>query len=138
MSVKQCEIAQGVSALLKANETVSLELRSIRRRLAEEIANGIPCSSSAVCLFKDELDMEFWRDVAMIIAKRQTGTAIILMPKQDGSFSYVACSETLNLKNTVPALNQTLHGRGGGKEGMIQGSLMATREEIEDYIKNNF
>ena len=39
-----------------------------------------------------------------------------------------------DVKELVGAVNAALHGRGGGKKGFAQGSVQATRQEIEDYF----
>ena len=39
-----------------------------------------------------------------------------------------------DVKELVGALNAALHGRGGGKKGFAQGSVQATRQEIESYF----
>ena len=43
-------------------------------------------------------------------------------------------SETTDLRAAAKGINAVLFGRGGGAPGMIQGSLHASREQIEEYF----
>ena len=138
MSAKQNEIDLGVMRLLKQNEELNAEIRSWKRHLAEEIVASIPTVSTCFFRFETAHSMDFWRDVAMLLAKRDTATAFFLMPKDESSYAYVACSEKINLKEYVSALNQRLNGRGGGKEGMIQGSFSASEHDIKECLAEIF
>lgn len=39
-----------------------------------------------------------------------------------------------DLRTWVKSLNQALNGRGGGKPDFVQGSLRASRADIEAYL----
>jgi len=43
------------------------------------------------------------------------------------------CSRSDDLRLLGKALNQALQGRGGGKPGFFQGSVNATRQQIEAF-----
>ena len=43
-------------------------------------------------------------------------------------------AETVDLRAAARSINAALSGRGGGASGMIQGSLLASREQIEEYF----
>jgi len=43
-------------------------------------------------------------------------------------------SETVDLRAAARSINAALSGRGGGASCMIQGSLLASREQIEEYF----
>ena len=53
---------------------------------------------------------------------------------EDGGYRYVMASETVDLRAAARSINAALSGRGGGASGMIQGSLFASREQIEEYF----
>ena len=43
-------------------------------------------------------------------------------------------SESVDLRAASRDINSALEGRGGGAPGMIQGSVRASRKEIEEYF----
>ena len=53
---------------------------------------------------------------------------------EDGGFRYVMASDAVDLRAAARSINAALSGRGGGAPGMIQGSLLASREQIEEYF----
>ena len=53
---------------------------------------------------------------------------------EDGGYRYVMASESVDLRAAAKKINAALIGRGGGAPGMIQGSLRASREQIEEYF----
>ena len=64
---------------------------------------------------------------------RCTGVCAALCA-EDGGYRYVMASETVDLRAAARSINAALSGRGGGASGMIQGSLFASREQIEEYF----
>ena len=42
-----------------------------------------------------------------------------------------------DLRELTKALNAALHGRGGGKPFFVQGSVQASRREIEAFFKGS-
>ena len=47
-------------------------------------------------------------------------------------------SKERNLRELVKTLNETLSGRGGGSEQMIQGTFFSSMTEIEDTLRKMF
>jgi alanyl-tRNA synthetase len=47
---------------------------------------------------------------------------------------YVMASKEVDLRGAVKAMNGALRGRGGGSAAMVQGSVTASRREIETYF----
>ncbi len=136
MSVKQGEIAEGVKNLLKANENLAASLRSAMSYIARKTAEALPSFERTLCLFETEFDMNFWREVAAIATEGRDGLIAVFMPKDEGVFAYTAISRDYDLKALSVSLNKILSGKGGGKDGMIQGSVTATKETIEQFFND--
>ena len=52
----------------------------------------------------------------------------------DGAYQYALASKTGDLRELVRRLNAACHGRGGGKAGFVQGSVAASRSELEAFF----
>ena len=50
------------------------------------------------------------------------------------NWRYVLASGDTDLRALGKDFNAALHGRGGGSSAMIQGSVQAARQAIEDYL----
>ncbi len=134
MSVKQEEISEGVQKLLKANENLAFELKRTMSYWAAKTAETLPPFDKALCLFQTEFDMNFWREVLAVAAKEKDGLFAVFMPKAERVFAYTVLSRNENLKEFATDMNQALQGRGGGKDGMIQGSVSASEKEIKQFF----
>lgn len=64
----------------------------------------------------------------------KVGGILVCLGGEDGDFKYVISSRTENLRLRAGEINSALSGRGGGREGMIQGSFGATLSEIEKFF----
>ena len=136
MSVKQGEISDGVQNLLKANEALHSELRSVMTYLAKKTAASLPKDERVLCLFETDFDMGFWREVAAFATEGRDGLVAVFMPKSEGVFAFTVISRNFDLNALSASIRKTLSGKGGGKDGMIQGSVSALREDIEAFFKS--
>ncbi len=135
MSVKQNQISEGVEKILHANDSLAFQLRSTMSYWAERTAESLPSFKRALCLFRTEFDMNFWRETLATASQEKDGIFAVFMPKDNDVFAYTLLSRDENLKDIAISMNTALNGKGGGKNGMIQGSVAATRAEIEHFFK---
>ena len=71
------------------------------------------------------------------MAKECGGLAAVFAGEDGGKYSYALVrSDGGDIAPLVKSLNAVLHGRGGGRNGFAQGSVEATRQEIEAFWKN--
>ncbi|MPM59025.1 hypothetical protein SDC9_105862 [bioreactor metagenome] len=54
----------------------------------------------------------------------------------DGEYRYAVSLKGGNLRDFTQKMNAALHGRGGGKPDFVQGSVAATRREIEHFFES--
>ena len=60
---------------------------------------------------------------------------MIISPKDKESVNYVMGSADLNMRDVGKLLNEELHGRGGGRPEMVQGSFQAEAEAVEQAFR---
>lgn len=103
-----------------------------RRYVEARLAALTPCEGNRL-FFEDGLSPAALRTLAEGGKTRCTGVCAALCA-EDGGYRYVMASETTDLRAAAKSINAALSGRGGGAPGMIQGSLLASREQIEEYF----
>lgn len=103
-----------------------------RRYVEARLAALTPCEGNRL-FFEDGLSPAALRTLAEGGKTRCTGVCAALCA-EDGGYRYVMASETTDLRAAAKSINAALSGRGGGAPGMIQGSLFASREQIEEYF----
>jgi alanyl-tRNA synthetase len=67
-------------------------------------------------------------------AARCEGVCFVFTPAQDGTLRYVCAGRQIALRSVSKQLNASFSGRGGGSDVMIQGSLVATDEQIYSFL----
>lgn len=103
-----------------------------RRYVEARLAALTPCEGNRL-LFEDGLSPAALRSLAEGGRARCAGICAAFAA-ENGGFRYVMASETVDLRAAAKDINAALSGRGGGAPGMIQGSLHASREQIEEYF----
>lgn len=83
--------------------------------------------------FEADLQPGQVRELADVIAEKAE-TAIVYSGSDEGGYNLCIISKTADTRELGKAVNQALNGRGGGKPGAFQGSIKATREQIEDFF----
>ena len=65
-----------------------------------------------------------------------TGICGVFIGNEEEGYRYVLGSKEQNINAIAKEMNQAFNGRGGGKPPMVQGSLKAAKENIEEFLKN--
>ena len=87
-----------------------------------------------VLLMEPPMGGDSVRRLADAVARRVSGLAAVFAG-EDGRYAYALLrADGQDISSTVKAMNAALHGRGGGRNGFAQGSVEATREEIEAFF----
>ena len=134
LSAKQDEVEQAVSRLCGALEGAKRDAAALRRALAEQIANGLAATNGKCCVFAPLLDTDAMRALANLAVKK-CGVFAVFSGDDTRGYTYVAASETTDMRSFAKEMNATLAGRGGGSTQMVCGSVGARRHAIEEYFK---
>lgn len=66
---------------------------------------------------------------------RTNGISGCFVGDDQNGYRYVLGSEVLDVRLISGQINRDLKGKGGGKPGMVQGSVNGTKEQILEAIK---
>jgi alanyl-tRNA synthetase len=115
--------------------TTRAALSASRRELGEvKLATATPDAEGNLLFFEAELDANIQRGMADRGADRVTDGICGVFCATDGGYRYVCVSRSKPLRAIGKELNAQLSGRGGGSDAMIQGTLGATKEQIEAFF----
>jgi len=126
---------EAVERLLEEKAAAASRVRTLTDRLAERIAEGAAATEGDLLFFEDALDAEGMRTLVNAARRKCGGIAACFAREGDG-YRYVMGSEREDTRTAAKDVNAALGGRGGGRPEMVQGSLAAAREAIEDYFRN--
>ena len=87
-----------------------------------------------VVIFFEGLASDSVRRACDAVQQTCGGTACVFSGNDEEGYKYALGCPDGDLRGLVKELNAALSGRGGGKPGFVQGSVKATRKEIEAFI----
>jgi alanyl-tRNA synthetase len=131
------KIMETGEAARKMNERLAAaEYRctALERQIFDTIAAGY-AGKGDVLHVEEGLTPLAVRELADRIAAVCGGTAAVF-GGLDGNYNVCLVNKGGDVKVLGAAMNQALNGRGGGKPGIFQGSVKATRLEIETFFDN--
>lgn len=123
-------------AAQKMNETLAAEkfrASGLERQLYAHIADAF-AGSGDVLYFADQFSPAAVRDLADRIAEVCGGTAAVFSGSDEAGYSLCMVNKTADISALGKEMNSALNGRGGGKPGFFQGSVKATKIEIENFF----
>ncbi len=134
LSAKVDFVDEEVENLLVKNGELKQEINSLKKKILELKAENIEITDENFCVFLDECDTNLMRYFANLIKDNVKGITAIFSPDPKGGYSYLLTSKNINLTKISKQINESLNGRGGGKDEM-QGKFLASKEEITKYFK---
>jgi alanyl-tRNA synthetase len=129
------KILETGAAAKKFNELLNQEkyrATGLQRKLFAAIAAGYAGKAQAVH-FEEGLNPGSVRELADAIAEKAQ-TAIVYSGTDDAGYSICIISKTADTRELGKAVNARLNGRGGGKPGAFQGSIQASKAQIEAFF----
>ena len=130
LSAKQPEVSLSV---VKLNEQLSAEkaaAAALKRRLIAEKAAGFAPDTDKTAVFENGLDIKELQLLADALCVRAGGIRGAFSGA-DGAFSFAICGEETALGDFFAKFKAAFNTRGGGRNGIRQGTVCADRAEIE-------
>ena len=87
-----------------------------------------------VVLFEDDLSPDALRRLCDAVLGECRGRCACFSGSDEAGYKYAMGERNGDLRTWVKSLNRALNGRGGGKPDFVQGSLRASRADIEAYL----
>jgi alanyl-tRNA synthetase len=126
------EAAQRMNELLAAEKYRAAQLE--KRLLCKIAESYVNCGD--VLHFEDGLSSASLRELAEAISRVCGGRAAVFSGTE-GNYGYCLAQPGGDLRAFGKDMNAVLNGRGGGKPEFQQGSVKATRQEIEAFFSDN-
>ena len=126
------------AAAQRMNEALAAEkLRSagLERRIFDTVAEAHR-NAGDVVIFEEGLASAAVRELADRVADTCGGVAAVFSGSDEEGYSLCLVSRSGDVKALGQALAAACKGKGGGKPGFFQGSVRATRREIEEFFSN--
>ncbi len=132
LCAKENEIADAVEHLKEEQASLKGQIAGLKRKLLSCRAKEIDVSEEIVTVFESELSGNEPRELMNLLLERGARVCAVFAGTEKEGYRYVIGSPVIDVRPLCKKLNETFQGRGGGKPGMVQGSLTGREEEIRD------
>ena len=136
LSSKPYETGEALQRVLDEMNAMKLRMQAMNERYYAMRATSIPVGEPVIFFNEPGMSMvEIRKFCDYLISTGKVKTAMIISPKDKESVNYVMGSADLNMRDVGKLLNEELHGRGGGRPEMVQGSFQAEAEAVEQAFR---
>ena len=133
-SVPRDALADGAGRLLAETEKQKERCAALEQRYTALLGESASVEDGrALAFLPGEFSAAALRSLAEALSAKADLAGVFAGDDETG-WRYVLLSRTLDLRGEVKAMNAALRGRGGGSAAMVQGSVSASRGEIEEYF----
>lgn len=136
LSTKQHETAEAVRHLLEANAQLEYEFKRHRIRAAEARAETVERTEGSLALFLDaDASYDELRALCLAASTRVGGVTAALS-RAGTQLRYVMTARDLPIEKRLAQIHAALSGRGGGRGGIVQGTLAADEAAVRAYFSD--
>ena len=133
LSAKPLETAAAVQRLKQENNALAARISALETAAFEKKAAELQ-NAGHVVLFEEGLEPFSVRKLAVAVMETCGGWCAVFSGSDETGYKYAVGQLDGDTRGIVRAMNQALHGRGGGKPFLAQGSVRASRAEIEAFF----
>ena len=130
LSLKQFEVADGVDRLLNQIAVQKQTAARLKRELITEKIKTFSPDGDISALFCEGLDVKELQLFADGLYKAHGGIRGVFSEIAQGEYAFATCGSERELETFFAALKRNLNIRGGGRNGMVQGTVYAESDEI--------
>lgn len=87
-----------------------------------------------IILFEQDMDGGMIRNYVNSLQGKYGGVCAVFVKKADDGYNFTAASDSIAMREMANNMRDALGARAGGSDKMIQGSVSATREQIEEFF----
>lgn len=132
LCVKQNEVYDAVEKLLGQISEMKYELTGLKNKMLGQTLESFNSDKECSAIFLDGFGMKELQTAADTLYKKLGGIRAVLSANESG-FAFAVCGEEEALDKRFAEFRQSFSVKGGGRNGMVQGTVIATREELEKF-----
>lgn len=133
LSAKVEATASAVERVCGELDKARYRLVGLENRIFEGIAEAYAGKRDAL-IFEDGLSPEGLRRLADAVMAQCSGRVAVFSGGDGAGYKYALGQVDGDLRELVKNMNASLRGRGGGKPGFAQGSVMCEKAEIQAFF----
>ncbi len=135
LSAKQADVFAAVEKQKTQLEDTDKAFNQYKLSVAKQAKDNLSLCEQIAFYITSGFTNDMMRELTNFAMKKRS-LGIVFSGSDDEGYSYIAGSETLDMKNVANSINTCLAGRGGGRDTMVQGKVSATKQQIINFINN--
>ena len=135
LAVKQNEVAEGVDRLLDTISDLKFKITGLKKQAIESKVLSFENKVENTCVFESDLEIKELQIYADALYKTYGGVRAVLSGADNG-FSFAICGEATVLDEFFKNLKAEFNVKGGGRNGMVQGTVCGNKENIEKFFNS--
>ncbi len=129
----QSEIAKAVKKQAEQIDALKYQIGGLKRRIIESFTSTYKPDKPITAVFQDGFDIKELQLLSDALYKQNAGIRAVF--SGNGSeYSFAVCGDTEKLDVWFKEFKGKLTVRGGGRNGMVQGTVLNSQEEILGVI----
>lgn len=134
MSAKERETAQAVERIKKEKESLDYEIVGLKREILSLKLASVK-ADKRIIIFDSSLEGKMLQDFALSLMEKAE-EFVCCFSGENGQYRYCMVSDKLDPLPYAKAMNEKFSGRGGGRGGIVQGSVTGEEAEIREFISD--
>lgn len=135
LSVKQHDIFTATEKFYNDLSDERRKFYEYRLSVAERDKENLTKINGSLILITNGYDADMMREVVNYANEKAEKFSAVFSGDDENGYSFVIASKTQDMNAFRNELNSKLNGRGGGRDGMIQGKATTTKQNIIDFFK---
>ena len=131
LSVKPMEVADALNKLIEEKNDLIIAMKDKERQLLDFKIANLADSDKNACLFVENIDKFVMRSKVNELSKKRSGYNAVFDGNDRDGYSFIIGSSDKDTRNALEALKEKFDTKGGGKSEMVQGSVIASEEDIK-------
>lgn len=134
LNCKEDELPDKIDGLIEDNKQLKYRINDIETGLLNDRIETISPNLTDVTIFVEDVDTKIMRDGVNTLVERHDGLCAIFSGNDDDGYNFVIGSKSRDCSAIATGLRELLGAKGGGSKQMAQGSVNATRTQIENTL----
>ena len=129
LAIKQYDIADGVERLMGNLSDLKFKLTGLKKQIMESKIASFQNTANNTAIFEEDLEIKELQVFADSLCKSHGGIRGVFSGKGN-EYAFAICGEAGELDNWFKEFKNKFTVRGGGRNGMVQGTVLATQQQI--------
>lgn len=134
LAVKYNETAEAVLRLMDNNSDLKFEITKLKRQINDFKVNNFTAEGEVTAIFEEDLEIKELQVFADALYKKAGGIRAVFSSNGENTYAFAICSDSEKLDKFFADFKSRFNVKGGGRNGMVQGTVTAKAEELKSFF----